>query len=88
MVIGVSSDSVDSHKKFHLNRNLPFHLLSDPDNRVKKQYGVTDGLLGLIPGRETFVISPSGEILLRFSSQLQIDDHIRKALHILMAKKP
>ena len=84
-VIGVSADSVDSHKAFQRNRRLPFQLLSDPQNSVRKQYGVSGSLLGLLPGRETFVIGKSGQLLHRFASQLQIDSHISEALEILQS---
>ncbi len=86
-VLGVSADSVDSHKLFQLNRRLPFQLLSDPENQVRKQYGVTGSFLGMIPGRETFVISKSGHVLHRFSSQVQIDSHITEALKILTSSE-
>ncbi|MCB0839640.1 MAG: peroxiredoxin [Bacteroidetes bacterium] len=82
-VIGVSADSVESHKNFALNRKLPFVLLSDPDNKVRKSYGVKGSLLGLLPGRETFVIDKEGIVRHRFSSQFQIDNHIGEALEVL-----
>lgn len=82
-VIGVSADSVDSHKLFALNRRLPFQLLSDLKNSIRKKYGVSGSWLGLIPGRETFVIDKEGMIRHRFSSQFQIDQHIQDSLAIL-----
>ena len=82
-VIGVSADSVESHKNFALNRKLPFVLLSDPDNKARKSYGVKGSLLGLLPGRETFVIDKEGIVRHRFSSQFQIDNHIGEALEVL-----
>ena len=82
-VIGVSADSVDSHKAFANNRRLPFILLSDPNNVVSKAYDVSGSMFGLLPGRETFVIDKKGIIRLRFSSQLQIDQHINKAKAVL-----
>src|SRR3972149_2530991 len=54
-VIGVSADSVESHKAFAEHHNLPFTLLSDVDNAVRKLYGVAS-TLGIIPGRVTFII--------------------------------
>lgn len=48
-VIGVSGDSSESHQKFAAKHNLPFTLLSDKDNQVRKQYGATTAF-GLIPG--------------------------------------
>ena len=40
VVLGVSKDSVASHKKFEQNYSLPFTLLSDPERKVIEQYGV------------------------------------------------
>ena len=58
-VIGVSSDSVDRHAGFADKHSLPFTLLSDQGGRVRKAYGVP-GVLGVIPGRVTYVIDRSG----------------------------
>lgn len=40
VVLGVSTDDVQSHQKFKTKYNLPFTLLSDPDHTVADQYGV------------------------------------------------
>ncbi len=82
-VIGISGDSVDSHNLFSLSRRLNFQLLSDPKNKVRKTYGVSGSLFGLIPGRETFVIDKKGIIRYHFSSQSQIGMHISEALDIV-----
>lgn len=79
-VIGVSGDSVDSHQLFSLSRRLPFVLLSDSKNKLRKIYDVGGSFLGLIPGRETFVIDMEGIVRHRFSSQSQIGTHIKEAL--------
>src|SRR5512136_313612 len=54
-VIGVSSQSVDSHKRFALANMLPFTLLSDENGKVRELYGATSAF-GLMAGRVTFVI--------------------------------
>ena len=82
-VVGVSADSVNSHERFTQNHNLPFVLLSDPKNVVRKAYGVSGSLFGLLPGRETFVIDKEGIIQFRFSSQFEIGTHIRDALEVI-----
>lgn len=82
-VIGVSMDSVRSHQKFSTKRNLPFQLLSDPKKEVSKQYGISNSMFGLLPGRETFVIDKSGVIRHHFASQFQIDPHIDEALKVI-----
>src|SRR5919107_5302377 len=40
-VVGVSTDTVESHKRFAENRNLPLRLLSDPRGEVSKLYGAS-----------------------------------------------
>lgn len=82
-VIGVSNDTVDSHRLFSLSRRLPFQLLSDPKGKIRKTYGVSGSFLGLIPGRETFVIDKQGVMRHRFSSQTQIGTHIKEALEMV-----
>lgn len=82
-VMGISDDSVKSHKRFQQNRRLPFQLLSDPGGKTRKAYGVSSSMFGLLPGRETFVIDQSGKIRFRFNSQFQIKSHINDALAVV-----
>jgi thioredoxin-dependent peroxiredoxin len=81
-VIGVSSDSVDSHKAFESKYKLPFILLSDKGSKIRKLFGVPKDLLGLIPGRATYVLDKEGLIQLVFDSTSGAV-HIKKALEIL-----
>jgi peroxiredoxin Q/BCP len=81
-VIGVSSQSVDSHKRFASTNNLPFILLSDEDGRVRKLYGASSAF-GLLPGRVTYVIDKKGIVRHVFSSQLNPTKHIEEALRII-----
>jgi len=81
-VIGVSADTVESHKAFTEHHGLPFTLLSDVDNAVRKLYGATS-TLGLIPGRVTFIIDKEGVVRHVFSSQLQPEKHIEEAREVL-----
>ncbi|MFV8326039.1 peroxiredoxin [Flavobacterium sp. ZS1P14] len=69
-VIGVSSDSVSSHKEFAKHYKLPFLLLSDPDKKIKKLFGVHSKMLGLIPGRVTYVADKDGIIQLVFDGMI------------------
>jgi peroxiredoxin Q/BCP len=81
-VIGVSSDSADSHKQFAGAHQLPFKLLSDRDGSVRKAYGVPS-TMGLMPGRVTYVIDREGVVRLVFNSQLNAKKHVDKALKVL-----
>lgn len=80
-VIGVSSDSVESHEQFSGKHALPFVLLADSDKAVRKQYGATS--LGVIPGRVTFVIDREGVIQHSFSSMMNTGGHIEEALKVV-----
>ncbi|MGA9589766.1 MAG: peroxiredoxin [Salegentibacter sp.] len=78
-VIGISSDSAASHQKFSSKYDLPFVFLSDEDNEGRKKFGVKANLLGLLPGRETFVFDKEGILRFRFNS-INAKRHIPKAL--------
>ncbi|NER12289.1 redoxin domain-containing protein [Leptobacterium flavescens] len=81
-VIGISSDSEKRHRKFSENYQLPFVLLSDRSNKVRKLFGVSNDLLGLLPGRETFVFDKEAKLIMLFNSMNAVR-HIEKALHAL-----
>ena len=81
-VIGVSSDTVNSHKKFTSQYKLPFTLLSDSDKKLRKLFGVPDKLFGLLPGRVTYIINKKGIITMIFDS-VMATKHISIALKSL-----
>jgi peroxiredoxin Q/BCP len=81
-VIGISSDSVESHQKFASKYNLPFHLLSDADGKTRQQYGVP-ATLGLLPGRVTYVIDKEGIVRHIFNSQFNPKAHVTEAIQVL-----
>lgn len=69
VVLGVSLDSVDSHKKFCAKEGLNFKLLADTDHTVTDAYGSLTNL-GLVKfaERHTFLIDPSGKIAKSYTS--------------------
>lgn len=81
-VVGISSDSIASHEKFVQQYQLPFILLSDNDKKIRKLFGVKPDLLGLIPGRVTYVVDKNGIIQFVFDS-MNATDHIPKALETI-----
>ena len=81
-VIGVSSDSGESHQQFATQYRLPFTLLSDRGGALRKLYNVPTSM-GLLPGRVTYVIDRDGVVRHIFSSQLNAERHITEALHII-----
>jgi peroxiredoxin Q/BCP len=82
-VIGVSGQSVESHKSFATHYGLPFILLSDKDNKVRELYGVPS-TMGIIPGRVTYIIDKHGIVRHIFSSQIQAERHVEEAKRTLM----
>lgn len=82
-VLGVSSDSIKSHKNFVSQRNLPFRLLSDKGGEVRKLYGIPRAAGGLLPGRVTFVIDRQGTVRMTFKSLLDAEGHVSEALKVL-----
>ena len=86
-VLGVSSDSSESHRKFAEHHTLPFTLLSDPKKVVRKLYGVRSSI-GIIPGRVTYIIDREGRVIHIFNSQTRPEEHVREALRILKSSIP
>lgn len=83
-VVGVSSDSEASHQKFTQKHQLPFPLLADTGGQVRKIYEVPRALLGILPGRVTFVIDKQGAIRYIFDSMNRATDHVAHARQVLM----
>ena len=79
-VIGISADSPASHRKFAEDHNLPFTLLSDTNNKVRKLFGVKGSLFGLLPGRVTYIMDEKGHVQHIFDSQWQAQQHVQEVL--------
>lgn len=82
-VIGISGQSVESHKSFANKYNLTFTLLADEGNKVRKQFGVPTSFFGLLPGRVTYVINKEGKVIHTFNSQLNAEKHVSESIRIL-----
>ncbi|HEV3221624.1 MAG TPA: peroxiredoxin [Puia sp.] len=78
MVIGINSGTVESHRSFIKNHQLPYSILSDPDNKVLKMFGVKKKFF--ISGRETFVIDKTGKIIFTYDSFTNGPAHEKEAL--------
>ena len=66
-VIGISKDSIESHRKFAEKHNLPFILLADPELQAIQAYGVWQekklyGKVSMGVVRTTFIIDENGNI--------------------------
>ena len=81
-VWGVSGDNASSHKRFAERHRLPFPLLVDEGNHLRQAFGVPP-VLGLFPGRVTYLIDAEGVIRLVFNNLLDGAAHRREALAAL-----
>lgn len=87
VVLGVSPDSVESHRNFIQKQNLNFTLLSDPDHEVAEKYGVWaekkrygKKYMGML--RTTYVISKDGLIKHVFEN-VKPAGHAEQALEVI-----
>ena len=80
-VVGVSLDTVDSHKQFCTKETLSFKLLADPDHKVVDEYGVPVKAMGAVKfaSRQTFLISPDGKIV-KFWPEVSVNNHSEEVL--------
>ncbi len=84
IVVGVSSDTTESHSSFKEQHKLMFPLIADPDKRIRRTYEA-QGLLGLIPARVTYIIDKQGVIRKSFRHDLSIGKHLSDTLAALDA---
>lgn len=87
VVLGVSRDSVDSHRKFRSKFNLNFPLLADTDSKVCESYGVLKektmyGRKAIGVVRSTFIIDGTGRIS-KAISPVSPDGHEKEVLQYL-----
>lgn len=82
-IIGISNDTVDSHKKFAEKHGLPFILLSDTKRKAIKLYGAQRKFFGHpVTRRVTFIIDKKGKIA-RIFSKVNPVNHSREVLEVV-----
>lgn len=79
-VLGVSLDSIESHKQFAENHNLQFPLLADTEGEIATKYGVSTE--GGYARRVTFVIDPKGTIA-KVYPQVNVKGHADEVLEVV-----
>lgn len=87
VILGISPDSVASHKKFSEKYKLPFKILADEDKKVVEKYGVWKeksmyGKKYMGVERTTFIIDPEGKIKKIFP-KVKVDNHHKEVLEAL-----
>jgi len=85
MVIGINGASSESHKKFQQDYHLPFILLSDPGNKVLKEFGVKNKFF--LTGRESFVVGLDGKIQYLYNSFMEGSQHAVETLNFIKSSK-
>ncbi len=90
VVLGVSTDGVESHKKFKQKYDLPFPLVSNPDQKIVNAYGVWQeksmmGKTYMGTVRTTFIIDEHGKISHIFPS-VKVDGHVDEVLAALTGR--
>lgn len=90
VVLGVSADSVDRHRKFAAKYSLPFPLLADPGHEMLEAYGVwgEKSLYGRVfqgITRTTFLIGPDGRVK-QVWPKVKVNGHVAEVLAALGAK--
>lgn len=83
-IAGVSRNSVESHQKFRIKKSLGIILLSDPEGKVCRQYGVVKekslfGKISLGIERSTFVLDKDGQIIIE-ERKVKALGHARRLL--------
>jgi peroxiredoxin Q/BCP len=87
MVIGISGDNIKSHQKFEKDNHLNFILLSDLGNKIRKLFGVPSSMMGVVPGRVTYVVNRKGIVIHIYNSLSKPENHIQEALSALKYEK-
>ncbi len=76
-MIGISTDTADSHKAFAKNHQLPFTLVSDPSGEIAAKYGVPMEKAEGYIHRQSFVVAPDGT-LKKIYRKVDVKVHARK----------
>jgi thioredoxin-dependent peroxiredoxin len=85
MLIGISSQTTDSHKKFKEKNKLNFTLLSDENNTVRKMFGVPS--YKILSGRVTYIIDNRGRVSYVIRSKFNVKKHVIEATRVLREMK-
>jgi len=79
-VFGISRDSSTSHRSFIRRHQLNFSLLTDNQGKAETIFGIKRTLLGLLPGRETFVFAKGGKLIHKVDSAINMQKHVTESL--------
>lgn len=83
----MSFPNVESHKNFAELYQLDYPILCDEGNRVRKLFGGPSMIIGLIPGRVTYIANKEGKIVHIYNSLSRPERHVDEALRICLLLK-
>jgi thioredoxin-dependent peroxiredoxin len=86
-IIGISGDNIASHKNFVNKYHLNFTILSDQGNKIRKLFGVPKSMMGVVPGRVTYIVDRKGIVIHIYNSLSKPGQHITEALSALKYEK-
>jgi peroxiredoxin Q/BCP len=81
VILGISTDKIETQNKFKAEYNLPFDLLSDHEKTIAKAYDVL-GITHLTAQRKTFIIDPDGKIAYIFD-KVNAGKHDEEVMEVL-----
>mmetsp|Transcript_6404 Transcript_6404/g.9427 ORF Transcript_6404/g.9427 Transcript_6404/m.9427 type:complete len:194 (+) Transcript_6404:20-601(+) len=90
-LVGISGQDVESKQAFAKELGLNFSILADEGDEVRKAFGVPKALLGLFPGRVTYVLDKNGECVFTYDNLANAESHVgaaTDALEELKASSP
>ena len=82
VVVGISGDSVESHKAFASEHGLPYPLIADIEGDLREAFGVPR-FLGFMDGRVTYVADRAGVVRHVFSARFMAERHVEEALSVV-----
>ena len=89
-VVGISKDTIESHEKFKKKNRVPFELLSDPDLKMQKKYGVwgTKTFMGkkFLGTIRSSVFIDNGKIK-KIWSKVRVNDHAKEVFNFVSSYK-
>ena len=81
-VWGVSNDNRNSHERFAKEFSLPYPILQDKNNLLRKAFNIPNNF-GILPRRVTFIIDENGIVLFVYENLLDGPSHVIKAIEFL-----
>lgn len=81
LVIGINSGTSASHEAFAQHHQLPFTLLSDPNNLILTEFGIKN--IVFLTGRETFVFDMDGRLAFKYKGFFDGSAHAEKVVQFL-----